>query len=56
MAPLTANALLGADWIAREVLAGEIDLRAGLEEPAIKAEPANTHRESVREQGRKIIK
>ena len=35
-----ADLLAHRDWIAREVLAGEIDLRAGLEEPAIvKAEP-----------------
>jgi isoleucyl-tRNA synthetase len=40
---IEADLLAHRDWIAREVLAGEIDLRAGLEEPAIvKAEPANT--------------
>jgi isoleucyl-tRNA synthetase len=38
-----ADLLAHRDWIAREVLAGEIDLRADLKEPAIvKAEPAHT--------------
>ena len=38
-----ADLLAHRDWIAREVLADEIDLRADLKEPAIvKAEPAQT--------------
>jgi hypothetical protein len=38
-----ADLLAHRDWIAREVLADEIDLRADLKEPAIvKAEPAHT--------------
>jgi hypothetical protein len=38
-----ADLLAHRDWIAREILADEIDLRADLKEPAIvKAEPADT--------------
>ena len=38
-----ADLLAHRDWIAREVLAAEIDLRADLQEPAIvKAEPPHT--------------
>jgi len=45
-----ADLLAHRDWIAREILAGEIDLRAGLEEPAIvKTEPAHTDRGSASE-------
>jgi hypothetical protein len=37
-----ADLLAHRDWIAREVLAGEIDLRADLKAPAIvKAEPGH---------------